>query len=197
MGVGAMAAVMGAALSDIERLCNEASHGEVCAPANINSPNQVVIAGNAPAIDRAIELLKAAGSKRVIKLNVSAPFHCALMMPAQKRLAIDLAGLEFRDLSAPLVTNAGAALIDKGEDARAALIKQVSSPVRWLPSIELLISKGVNTFVEVGPGKVLSGLMRQISRDVQCLNVEDSTVADKLQLVVSGADKQIGKSSTN
>jgi [acyl-carrier-protein] S-malonyltransferase len=183
VGVGAMAAVMGAELADIERVCAEASEGEVCAPANINSTNQVVIAGNATAIDRAIELLKQAGAKRVIKLNVSAPFHCALMMPAQERLTVDLNNVEFSDLEMPLVTNAAAAAIEKGEEARAALIKQVSSPVRWLESIQLLIGKGVNTFVEVGPGKVLSGLIRQINRDVQCLNVEDSTLREKLQLV--------------
>lgn len=186
VGVGAMAAVMGAPLGDIERLCAEASAGEVCAPANINSPNQVVIAGNATAIDRAIELLQAAGAKRVIKLNVSAPFHCALMMPAQERLAIDLADLEFQDLRAPLVNNAEAKIIYNGQDARAALITQVSSPVRWLESIELLISRGVNTFVEVGPGKVLSSLVRQISREVKCLNVEDSSLSDKLEFVVAG-----------
>jgi [acyl-carrier-protein] S-malonyltransferase len=197
VGVGAMAAVMGAPLSDIERLCTQAAEGEICAPANINSPNQVVIAGNASAIDRAIELLKGAGAKRVIKLNVSAPFHCALMMPAQERLARDLANLEFRDLRAPLVTNADATLIDHGGEARAALIKQVSSPVRWLESVEVLINNGVNTFVEVGPGKVLSGLVRQINRDVRCLNVEDSTVTDKLQFVVPDAGKEVSKSSAS
>src|SRR6185312_734375 len=185
LGVGAMAAVMGAALSDIERICAETSEGEICAPANINSPNQVVIAGNAAAIDRAVELLKAAGAKRAIKLNVSAPFHCGLMMPAQERLAVDLEKTSFADLNVPLVANASASIIDRGEDARAALIKQVSSPVRWLESVELLIGKGVNTFVEVGPGKVLSGLVRQINRNVQCLNVEDSSLADKLQLVAA------------
>jgi [acyl-carrier-protein] S-malonyltransferase len=105
--------------------------------------------------------------------------------------------MEFGDLRMPLVTNAGASLIEKGEDARAALIKQLSNPVRWLESIERLIAKGVNTFVEVGPGKVLSGLVRQISRDVQCLNVEDSTLSDKLPLVLADGDKQLGKSSTN
>jgi len=185
--VGAMAAVMGSSLVDIERLCVEASQGEVCAPANINSGNQVVIAGNAPAIDRAIELLKAAGAKRAIKLNVSAPFHCALMMPAQERLQVDLDEIQFGDLSVPLVTNADAAIIDKGEDARAALIKQVSSTVRWLESIELLIGRGVKTFIEVGPGKILSGLVRQIDREVQSLNVEDAALSDKLQLVTGHA----------
>jgi len=174
VGVGAMAAVMGATLGDIERICDEASQGEICAPANINSANQVVIAGHAGAIDRAIELLKGAGARRVVKLNVSAPFHCPLMLPAQERLALNLAELEFRDLNVPLVTNADAAVINSGVDARAALVKQVSSPVRWLEGMELLISKGADTFVEVGPGKVLSGLMRQISREVKCLNIEAS-----------------------
>ncbi len=169
-----MAAVMGAPLSDIERICAEASEGEVCAPANINSGNQVVIAGDAAAIDRAIELLKSAGAKRVVKLNVSAPFHCRLMLPAQERLAVDLSELEFRNLSVPLVTNADAAIIETGSDARAALVKQVSSPVRWLESMELLIAHGVSHFVEIGPGKVLSGLLRQISREVKCLNIEDA-----------------------
>jgi [acyl-carrier-protein] S-malonyltransferase len=109
-----------------------------------------------------------------LKLNVSAPFHSALMMPAQERLAMDLERLSFDDLSLPLVTNVDAALIRKGVEARESLVRQVSSPVRWLESIELLISEGVDTFVEVGPGKVLTGLMRQISRDVKCLNVEDA-----------------------
>jgi [acyl-carrier-protein] S-malonyltransferase len=189
LGAGAMAAVMGAALSDIERICSEAGGDEVCAPANINSANQVVIAGNTAAVDRAIELLKGAGAKRVIKLNVSAPFHCGLMMPAQERLAKDLAELEFLDLAVPVVTNADARIINAGTDARAALIKQVSSPVRWLDSMELLISKGVSTFVEVGPGKVLSGLTRQINRKVKSLNVEDSVMSDKLQFVVSEGSK--------
>ena len=172
-GVGAMAAVLGASLNDIEKACGEASAGEVCTPANLNSPNQIVIAGNAAAIDRAIELLRSSGAKRVMKLNVSAPFHCALMNPAQERLAVDLAQIAFRDLEMPLVTNVDASAIKSGNEARAALVRQVSSPVRWQESIELLIREGAETFVEVGPGKVLSGLTRQISRTVKCFNVED------------------------
>jgi [acyl-carrier-protein] S-malonyltransferase len=174
VGTGAMAAVIGAELKEIEKACAEASQGQVCAPANINSPGQVVIAGHAEAVERASELLRNSGAKRVLKLNVSAPFHSALMMPAQERLAMDLERLSFDDLSLPLVTNVDAALIRKGVEARESLVRQVSSPVRWLESIELLISEGVDTFVEVGPGKVLTGLMRQISRDVKCLNVEDA-----------------------
>jgi [acyl-carrier-protein] S-malonyltransferase len=174
IGTGAMAAVIGAEIKDIEKACAEASQGQVCAPANINSPNQVVIAGNAEAVDRASELLRSGGAKRVLKLNVSAPFHSALMMPAQERLAVDLARIRFANLNVPLVTNVDASVILKGAEARECLVRQVSSPVRWLESIELLIKQGIDTFVEVGPGKVLTGLMRQISREVKCFNVEDA-----------------------
>jgi [acyl-carrier-protein] S-malonyltransferase len=174
VGTGAMAAVIGAPLKEIEAACTEASEGQVCAPANINSATQVVIAGNTEAVDRASELLKSRGAKRVLKLNVSAPFHCALMTPAQERLAVDLEATEFDDLHVPLVTNVDAAIIGKAAAARDSLIRQVSSPVRWLESVELLIREGVDTFVEVGPGKVLTGLMRQISREVRCFNVEDA-----------------------
>ena len=174
VGTGAMAAVIGADLKEIEKACAEAEQGQICAPANINSGSQVVIAGNTEAVDRASELLRSGGAKRVIKLNVSAPFHSALMMPAQVRLASDLDGIEFGDLAVPLVTNVDAAMISNGAAARDALVRQVSSPVRWLESMELLIREGVDTFVEVGPGKVLTGLMRQISREVKCFNVEDA-----------------------
>jgi len=173
-GVGAMAAVMGAELKDIEAACSEAQQGQVCAPANINSLNQVVIAGNTEAVDRAGELLKNAGAKRVVKLNVSAPFHCALMLPAQERLAFDLESVSFHDLSVPLVTNFDAAVNKAAGTARDSVVRQVSAPVRWLESMQFLIQDGVDTFVEVGPGKVLSGLMRQISREVKCFNVEDA-----------------------
>lgn len=174
VGTGAMAAVIGVALEDIEAACAEAAEGQVCAPANINSPNQVVIAGNTEAIDRAMELLKAKGAKRAVKLNVSAPFHCALMEPAQERLAADLNAIQFQDLTTLLVNNVDAGVITNGTEARAALVRQVTAPVRWLESVELLINEGVDTFVELGPGKVLTGLMRQINRDVKCFNVEDT-----------------------
>jgi [acyl-carrier-protein] S-malonyltransferase len=174
VGSGAMAAIMGADLSDVMAACGEAQEGQVCMPANINTPSQIVIAGDATAIDRAIELLKERGAKRAVKLNVSAPFHCALMNPAQERLAEDLDKIEFQDLRVPLVTNVDAAIITKGEEARDALTRQVSSPVRWQESVEVLIQEGVEHFVEVGPGKVLSGLVRQIERTARCLNVEDA-----------------------
>lgn len=187
VGSGAMAAIMGADLQLVMNACGEAQEGQVCMPANINTPNQVVIAGDAAAVDRAIGLLKERGAKRAIKLNVSAPFHCALMMPAQERLAADLEEMEFQDFGVPLVTNVDAAPITKGEDARDALIRQVSSPVRWQESVEFLIQEGVKTFVEVGPGKVLSGLVRQIERSALCLNVEDATSLSRTREALSGA----------
>ncbi|HEX7296264.1 MAG TPA: ACP S-malonyltransferase [Pyrinomonadaceae bacterium] len=184
VGTGAMAAVMGSELSEIEKVCKSVSGDQVCAPANINAPNQVVIAGDASAIDRAIEGLKEVGAKRVVKLNVSAPFHCALMKPAQDRLEKDLDQLSFREAKIPVVTNVDAAVTKDPAVMRDSLIRQVSSPVRWLESMRLLIDQGVQTFVEIGPGKVLSGLMRQISRDVNYFNVED---AASLQAAVEKA----------
>lgn len=174
VGTGAMAAVLGSDLETIEVACHEAREGQVCAPANINSPGQVVIAGDAAAVNRAVELLKSRGAKRVVKLNVSAPFHSALMRQAQERLAADLDRIEFQDLAMPLVANVDAGFIRTGDEARSALIRQVSSPVLWQQSMELLIREGVGEFVEVGPGKVLCGLMRQINRSVRCANVEDA-----------------------
>jgi [acyl-carrier-protein] S-malonyltransferase len=173
VGTGAMAAIIGGNVTEIERICGEAAEGQICSLANLNSPNQVVIAGNAEAVDRAAERLKDV-AKRVVKLNVSAPFHCALMKPAQERLAVNLNQIQFENAQVPVVTNADAEVTVEAGALRDALYKQVSAPVRWTQSMELLISKGIGTFVEVGPGKVLTGLMRQISREVTCLNVEDT-----------------------
>jgi len=173
VGTGAMAAVIGGELGDIERICEEARREQVCSIANFNSPNQAVIAGNTEAVDRAIELLNGV-AKRVIKLKVSAPFHCALMKPAQDRVAADLARLSFNEPSVPVVTNVDARPTTAPGELRDALVRQVSAPVRWVESVQLLIQHGVNTFVEAGPRKVLSGLTRQISRDVKTLNVEDA-----------------------
>src|SRR6266550_5692003 len=155
VGAGAMAAILGADLDVVMTACEEAAQGQVCSAANINSPGQVVIAGDTAAIDRAIGLLRERGAKRAMKLNVSAPFHCALMQPAQERLAVDLDGIPFKDLAIPIVTNVDAKAINLGADARDALVRQVSQPVRWLQSVEFLINQGVQTLVEIGPGKVL------------------------------------------
>ena len=175
VGTGAMAAILGSDLETVNSACAEAAQGQVCSAANINSPGQIVIAGDAAAIDRATEILKARGAKRAVKLNVSAPFHCALMMPAQDRLAADLNQLQFSDLATPLVTNVDGKSIKTGDEARDSLIRQVSQPVRWLESVEFLSNHGVQTLIEIGPGKVLSGLVRQINRELRCLNVEDES----------------------
>ena len=172
-GAGAMAAILGADLNVVLTACDEASEGQICSVANINSSNQVVVSGDAGAIDRALVLLKERGAKRTLKLNVSAPFHCALMKPAQDRLAADLQRISFESLRIPVVTNVDAKAVTYGDEARDGLVRQVSQPVRWLESVEFLTAQGVQSFVEIGPGKVLSGLVRQIDRNVRCVNVED------------------------
>ncbi len=174
VGAGAMAAILGLDLETVEKACEEAKQGQVCSAANINSPAQIVIAGNAEAVDRAIEILKTRGAKRAIKLNVSAPFHCDLMLPAQEKLATDLQKLTYSDLQFPIIENVSAQANSNGERVRGALTEQVSKPVRWAQSVEKLIAGGVEAFVEVGAGKILSGLVRQINRDVRSLNVENS-----------------------
>jgi [acyl-carrier-protein] S-malonyltransferase len=175
VGTGAMAAILGADIELVNAACAEAAQDGVCSAANINSPGQIVIAGDAGAIDRAMVLLKERGAKRAIKLNVSAPFHCALMKPAQDRLAIDLQKVALNDAHVPVVTNVDAAAEQNGGKLRDSLVRQVSQPVRWLESVEFLINQGVQTFIEIGPGKVLSGLVRQIDRNVRCVNVEDES----------------------
>ncbi len=174
VGVGAMAAILGADFETVEEVCKKAAKGQVCSPANINSPSQIVIAGDSEAIDRAIEIAKEKGAKRAIKLNVSAPFHCALMKPAQEKLASDLEKIDFQDLRFPIIENVSAKENSNGERVKEALTEQVSAPVLWKQTVEKLIENGVTTFVEVGAGKVLSGLVRQINRDVRSLNVENS-----------------------
>jgi [acyl-carrier-protein] S-malonyltransferase len=173
-GVGAMAALIGIDLEAVESICSEARALGVCAPANINSPNQTTIAGHRPAVERAVEIAKARGAKRAVMLSVSAPFHCELMRPAGEKLGAVFQNIAFSDLSVPLVTNVDAQLITRGNEARDALLRQVASPVRWSESIKRLLDEGVTRFVEVGPGKVLSGLVRQINRQCQILNVEDA-----------------------
>ncbi|HXX15527.1 MAG TPA: ACP S-malonyltransferase [Candidatus Eremiobacteraceae bacterium] len=172
-GQGAMAAIMGLAPTVVIDVCKRAAQGEVCSAANLNSPEQTVISGQASAVKRGVEIASQSGAKRAVVLAVSAPFHSALMAPAQDRLEKDLVATKFGDLRMPLVTNVDADTIRKGEEARSALVRQVTMPVRWEESMRLLLDEGVNTFVEVGPGRVLIGLMRQIERSVTTLNVED------------------------
>jgi [acyl-carrier-protein] S-malonyltransferase len=172
-GEGAMAAIMGLSPAVVTDACKRAAQGKVCSPANLNSPEQTVISGHADAVKRAVEIASQSGAKRAVILAVSAPFHCALMMPAQERLEKDLRRMELGPLRVPLVTNVDADSETSGDEARDALIRQVTMPVRWEESVRMLIDEGVNTFVEVGPGRVLTGLLRQIERSVGTLNVED------------------------
>ena len=173
VGQGAMAAVLGMPLAEVERICKQAAQDDICSPANINSPEQIVISGSKPAVERAAELAKACGAKRAIMLPVSAPFHCALMQPAQDRLGKDLQNLTFHRPQLPLVKNVDGELTQDSEVSRQALVSQVTGAVQWVRSMQTLIAQGVELFIEVGPGKVLCGLLRQIDRSKPFANVED------------------------
>lgn len=186
-GQGAMAAIMGVSPAVVQDACKRAAEGEICSPANLNSPEQTVISGHAGAVKRAVEIASQLGAKRSMVLPVSAPFHSALMMPAQEKLEKDLNATAFADLEVPLVTNVDADSIRQGEEARSALIRQVTMPVRWEESMRMLLDEGVNTFVEVGPGRVLTGLMRQIERSVATLNVEDEKSLQATVEKIAGA----------
>jgi [acyl-carrier-protein] S-malonyltransferase len=179
VGVGAMAAILGMDLERVTAVCSEASQGEVCEPANINSPEQIVISGHASAVERATKLADERGAKRAKLLPVSAPFHCSLMKPAQDRLANDLRSIRFQSPGIPVVCNVDAASVEDAERSLDALLRQVTGSVKWEQSMRLLISRGIQTFVEVGPGKVLCGLMRQIDRSKTCLNVGDEASLQK------------------
>ncbi len=173
VGVGAMAAILGMELEKVTAVCRDAAQGEVCSPANINSPEQIVISGNTAAVERGAKLADERGAKRAKLLPVSAPFHCSLMKPAQDRLEGDLNSLKMQRPVYPVACNVEASLVSDEMRARATLVGQVTGAVKWDPSMRLLIGHGVQTFVEIGPGKVLCGLMRQIDRSKTCMNVGD------------------------
>jgi [acyl-carrier-protein] S-malonyltransferase len=179
-GVGAMAALLTLPEGALDSVLEQAAQGEVVAAANFNSPDQTVIAGHAGAVNRAIALAKAAGARRAVLLPVSAPFHCALMRPAQERLREDLDATEFRDLERPLVCNWQARELRTGAEAREALYRQVSSPVRWVESIRFLADRGVAQAVEVGQGSVLTGLLRGIAPSLTGLKFGDPADMEKL-----------------
>jgi [acyl-carrier-protein] S-malonyltransferase len=187
VGSGAMAAILGMDLDGVTGVCADARQGEICEPANINSPEQIVISGHAGAVERAAQLAAERGAKRAKLLPVSAPFHCSLMKPAEERLAIDLNNLPFSAPRIPVVCNVYARPVEEANTAREALIHQVTGSVRWSESMHWLIQHGVQTFLEVGPGKVLCGLMRQIDRTKKCLNVEDEVTLDKTLSFFSAA----------
>jgi [acyl-carrier-protein] S-malonyltransferase len=179
VGVGAMAAILGMELDSVADVCEDAAQGEVCEPANVNSPEQIVVSGHAAAVERSTKIADERGAKKAKMLPVSAPFHCSLMKPAQDRLAADLSALPFESPQIPVVCNVDARAVQSADEARDALIRQVTGAVKWEPSIRWLIAKNVRTFVEVGPGKVLWGLMRQIDRHPVSLYVNDSASLHK------------------
>lgn len=177
VGVGAMAAILGIDAAKVAEACEAAAQGQICAPANFNSPSQIVIAGHKEAVERAVEECKARGAKRAMMLKVSAPFHSALMRPAQEKMIEPLNAATFNDLSYPIINNVDAAIVTSGSQSRDALIRQIPAPVRWTDIVMRLFAEGVETFVEVGPGKVLIGLIKAMAKDagkeVKLLNVED------------------------
>ena len=179
-GVGAMAALLKMPEDKLDAVLAEASQGEIVSAANLNSPDQVVIAGHAGAVNRAVELAKAAGAKRAVLLPVSAPFHCALMRPAQEQLKVDLDAAEFQDLAFPLVNNWEAREICSGAEARDGLYQQVPNPVRWAASIRHLAAQGVTRFVEVGTGAVLTGLLRNIDPSLTGVKFGEAADLEKL-----------------
>lgn len=180
-GEGAMAAILGLSHAQVADVCKKAANGEILSPANLNSPEQTVISGTANAVKRAVELASQNGAKRAVVLPVSAPFHCAMMRPAQEKMEPLLRETKFSELNFPLVTNVDAEAITTGDEARDALIRQITAPVRWEDSVREMIEGGVNTFVEVGPGRVLSGLLRQIDRSIHSFNVEDEASLANVQ----------------
>jgi [acyl-carrier-protein] S-malonyltransferase len=180
-GVGAMAAILKLPEGELDGILQRASQGEVVAAANLNSPDQVVIAGHAEAVARAMELAKAAGAKRAKILPVSAPFHCALMRPAQEKLRADLHGTTFKDLVIPLINNWQAQEITGAEDARQGLYEQIPNPVRWTDTIGEMARKGIKVFIEVGPGSVLSGLTRNIDPALQSVKFGEPADLEKVK----------------
>jgi len=184
-GVGAMAALLKLPEGKLDSILAEASQGEVVSAANLNSPDQVVIAGHAGAVARAVELAKSAGARRALPLPVSAPFHCSLMKPAQERLAADLDSISFRDLAVPLVNNWQARLIRSAVDVREGLYQQVPNPVRWADGIRELASHGATRFVEVGAGGVLTGLLRNINPDLQGSKFGEAADLEKIHAAIA------------
>jgi [acyl-carrier-protein] S-malonyltransferase len=173
VGTGGMAALIGPTVEEARAICEEAAQGEVVSVANVNAPGQIVIAGTRSGIERAIEVAKKRGVRRALPLPVSAPFHCELMKPAAERLEAILEAANFKDLWFALVSNVDASPIGTATAVRNALLRQVASPVRWVESVEKMVAMGVKRFVEIGPGSVLTGLIKRIDSSVELMNVSD------------------------
>jgi [acyl-carrier-protein] S-malonyltransferase len=187
VGVGGMAAIIGLPLEKIQELCNDIStNGKVVQPANLNSPEQIVIAGHKESVETVSENAKQAGAKKSVLLPVSAPFHCSLMKPAEIKLQAELEQTEFQDLKVPVISNVEAKPMSKGNDARQALVRQVCSPVRWLETMQYMVDQGIQAFVEIGSGKVLSGLMRRFDKNVACYQVGDQDSLEKTIKALKG-----------
>lgn len=172
-GEGAMAAILGLEADEVEDICRQAAQGEVVSPANFNSSWQIVISGHAEAVSRAVELALERGAKKAIMLAVSAPFHCSLMKPAAEKLKEALQDIPVYDIHTPVISNADAQPYPSKGKIKDLLVKQVNHPVRWEESMREMVSKNIKTVIEIGPGKVLTGLMRRITREVKTLNMED------------------------
>ena len=179
VGVGAMAAIIALDTREVINCCEEASKIGVCSPANFNCPGQIVVSGEIAAVEKCCELAKAKGAKRALKLDVSAPFHCSMLIGAGEKLAKELENVEVRDMNIPVITNVTADYVPSKDDIKPLLIKQVSNSVRWEDSIRRMLSDGVDTFVEIGPGKALSGFIRKITKDARVYNVEDMASLEK------------------
>jgi [acyl-carrier-protein] S-malonyltransferase len=172
-GTGLMAAILGMERQDVEKTCLEAAKNGIVGPANYNSPGQIVIAGEKKAVEKAMELAKAAGAKKVVPLTVSVPSHCGMMKKAGERLAKELDAVKISDLQVPIVNNADAKFLRTASELRPSLVRQISSPLYWEDSIRTMAADGCDTFIEIGPGKVLSGLVKRIAKEANVLNVED------------------------
>jgi malonyl CoA-acyl carrier protein transacylase len=179
VGTGGMAALIGPSIDEVSAICEEAAEGEILSIANVNAPGQIVIAGTKAAVDRAISVAKARGVRRAVPLPVSAPFHCALMKPAEERLRPLLEGAHFKDLWMSLVSNVDASPIGTATAVRNALVRQVTSPVRWVESVQKMVAMGVRRIVEIGPGTVLTGLVKRIDPSVELVNVSDVASIEK------------------
>lgn len=187
VGVGGMAAIIGLPLDAIQKICDEISTGDqIVQPANLNSSEQIVIAGHKEAVERVSEKSKEAGAKKAVILPVSAPFHCSLMKPAEIKLQAELERTPFQNLEVPVVTNVDVKPITQGDEARQALVRQVCSPVRWLETMRYLADQGIQAVVEIGTGKVLSGLMRRFDKNIQCYQVGDPASLDQAVKALKG-----------
>lgn len=181
VGTGAMAAMLGIEQGELEAICSEAAQGEVVAPANFNSPGQIVIAGHAGAVTRAIEMAKARGFRKAMPLPVSAPFHCALMQPAAERLQTVLDDVAVTPMALPVVSNVEAAPNQDAARVRELLVRQVCAPVRWEESVQKMAELGVTRYIEIGPGKVLTGLVKRIVKEAELANVENAAGLEALR----------------